>query len=184
MFQATEERFGHLDLLFNNAGHFGTFDPLEDINLDAWRTTVDTNLTGTFLCTRSAFALMKRQQPMGGRIINNGSLSAHVPRENAVAYTATKHAITGLTKSASLDGRKYNIAVGQLDIGVATANPDVDGMTQMEVSDVGEALRFMANLPLGATSSRCCSSRRKCRSSAEGDGCAAPIGVRQWPGDG
>ena len=150
MFDATEQRFGRLDLLFNNAGHFGTTDSLEDINLDAWRTTVDTNLTGTFLCTRSAFALMKRQRPMGGRILINGSLSAHVPRDNAVAYTATKHALTGLTKSASLAGRNYDIAVGQLDVGIAVANPDLEGMTQMEVGDVSEAVRFMASLPLGS----------------------------------
>lgn len=147
MFRATEEHFGRLDLLFNNAGHFGTFDPLEDIELEKWRTTIDTNLTGTFLCMRSAFALMKRQDPMGGRIINNGSLSAHVPRENAVAYTATKHAMTGLTKSGALDGRKYNIAVGQLDIGVAVNNPDLDSGTQMELADVAQAVRYMASLP-------------------------------------
>jgi NAD(P)-dependent dehydrogenase (short-subunit alcohol dehydrogenase family) len=150
LFDATEQRFGRLDLLFNNAGHFGTTDSLEDITLEKWRATVDTNLTGTFLCTRSAFALMKRQRPMGGRIINNGSLSAHVPRDNAVAYTATKHAITGLTKSASLAGRDYDIAVGQLDVGIAVANPDLESMTQMEVGDVSEALRFMANLPISS----------------------------------
>jgi NAD(P)-dependent dehydrogenase (short-subunit alcohol dehydrogenase family) len=151
LFDATRSRFGRLDLLFNNAGHFGTRDLLEEISIEAWRTTVDTNVTGTFLCTREAFKIMKSQDPMGGRIINNGSISAHSPRENTVAYTATKHAITGLTKSASLDGRKYDIAVGQIDIGnastAAVADPD---WLRMNVDDVGEAIRYMAELPLSA----------------------------------
>ena len=119
LFAKTEERFGRLDLLFNNAGVNAPALPLEDLPLGQWQKVVDTNLTAAFLCTQEAFRIMKRQTPTGGRIINNGSISAHSPRPNSVAYTATKHAITGLTKSTALDGRKYNIACGQIDIGNA-----------------------------------------------------------------
>jgi NAD(P)-dependent dehydrogenase (short-subunit alcohol dehydrogenase family) len=119
LFTQAQARFGRLDLLFNNAGVNSPPVLLEDLTVEEWRTVVDTNLTGAFLCTRAAFRIMKSQRPMGGRIINNGSLAAHVPRENSAAYTATKHAITGLTKSTSLDGRKYDIACGQIDIGNA-----------------------------------------------------------------
>lgn len=151
LFAATEKRFGRLDLLFNNAGSFGSRDLLEDVGIDVWRAAVDTNVTGTFLCTRAAFRLMKRQDPKGGRIINNGSISAHSPRENSVAYATTKHAITGLTKSASLDGRKYDIAVGQIDIGNAVERPNPEsGWTQMGVEHIGDAIRYMADLPLDA----------------------------------
>src|SRR5438270_11271021 len=118
LFAKTKERFGRLDVLFNNAG-FGAAAPIEELAFDRWKAVVDTILTGSFLCTQEAFKIMKDQQPMGGRIINNGSISAHVPRPNSVAYTSCKHAITGLTKSTSLDGRKYDIACGQIDIGNA-----------------------------------------------------------------
>ena len=116
-FDATREKFGRLDVLFNNAGVGTPFIPLEDLTFEQWRTVIDTNLTGAFLCTQQAFRLMKDQNPRGGRIINNGSISAHTPRANSAPYTASKHAITGLTKSTSLDGRKYDIACGQIDIG-------------------------------------------------------------------
>jgi NAD(P)-dependent dehydrogenase (short-subunit alcohol dehydrogenase family) len=120
LFAKTKETFGRLDVLFNNAGVNAPGGiMLEDLTLAQWQAVVDTNLTGPFLCTQEAFKLMKAQEPMGGRIINNGSISAHAPRPNSVAYTATKHAITGLTKTAALDGRKYDIAVGQVDIGNA-----------------------------------------------------------------
>ena len=119
LFAATAARFGRLDLLFNNAGASAPAVPLEELTLDQWRTVVDVNLTGAFLCTQEAFKIMKAQQPMGGRIINNGSVSAWAPRPHSAPYTSTKHAITGLTKSTSLDGRKYNIACGQIDIGNA-----------------------------------------------------------------
>lgn len=118
LFSKVKDAYGRLDLLFNNAG-YGTAPLLEDLTYEEWQGVVDTNLTGTFLCTQQAFRLMKNQDPQGGRIINNGSVSAHVPRPNSAPYTSTKHGITGLTKSASLDGRKYNIAVGQIDIGNA-----------------------------------------------------------------
>src|SRR5712692_11961956 len=119
LFAQTVEAFGRLDLLFNNAGVGAPPVPLEDVTYEQWRSVVDTNLTGAFLCTQEAIKLMKSQQPRGGRIINNGSISAHAPRPNSAPYTATKHAITGLTKSTSLDGRKYDIACGQIDIGNA-----------------------------------------------------------------
>ena len=118
LFAKTKERFGRLDVLFNNAG-FGAAAPIEELAFERWKAVIDTILTGSFLCTQEAFRIMKDQQPMGGRIINNGSISAHVPRPNSVAYTSAKHAITGLTKSTSLDGRKYDISCGQIDVGNA-----------------------------------------------------------------
>ena len=164
LFSRIEQRFGRLDLLFNNAG---TGVPgsvlLEDVQASDWQTVVGTNLSGAFFCTQGAFRMMKAQSPMGGRIINNGSISAHVPRPNSAPYTATKHAMTGLTKSAALDGRKYNIAVGQIDIGnAASAMTDamVTGMPQangtiapepvIDVAIVADAVRHMASLPLAA----------------------------------
>ena len=163
LFATIHQRWGRLDLLFNNAGLFAPKGLLEDIELSAWKAVVDTNLTGAFLCTQYAFRAMKSQDPQGGRIINNGSISAHAPRPNSAAYTATKHAMTGLTKSASLDGRKYNIAVGQLDIGnaatdmttaftqgVAQADGSIKVEPVMDVSHVAQALVYMANLPLSA----------------------------------
>ena len=125
LFDATQEAFGRLDVLFNNAGFGAPSVPLEDLTYEQWQSVVDTNLTGAFLCTQQAFRLMKSQEPMGGRIINNGSISAHVPRPNSAPYTATKHGMTGLTRSASLDGRKYNIACGQIDIGNARHGDDL-----------------------------------------------------------
>ena len=122
LFAAARDRFGRLDLLFNNAGVALRGAPLEDVTIDEWRSVVDVNLTGAFLCTQQAIRLMKEQQPQGGRIINNGSISAHAPRPHSAPYTATKHAITGLTKSMSLDGRRYNIACGQIDIGNAATD--------------------------------------------------------------
>jgi NAD(P)-dependent dehydrogenase (short-subunit alcohol dehydrogenase family) len=161
LFAAVKERFGRLDVLFNNAGVNAPGVPLEDLTVDQWRSVVDVNLTGPFLCTRAAFRLMKDQDPRGGRIINNGSVSATAPRPNSAPYTATKHAITGLTKSTSLDGRKYDIACGQIDIGNAATDmamrmtkgvPQADGSMRVEpvidVAHVGEAVRTMANLPL------------------------------------
>src|SRR5690606_34866875 len=121
LFDQISEHFGRLDLLFNNAGIFARSVSLEDLEYEQWKAAVDINLTGVFLCTQGAFRQMKTQQPQGGRIINNGSISAHAPRPNAVSYTATKHAITGLTKATSLDGRKYDIACGQIDIGNAAS---------------------------------------------------------------
>lgn len=164
LFDAGLQKFGRVDLLFNNAG---TSAPpgvlLEDLTLGQWQTVVDVNLTGMFLCLRQAFRVMKVQSPMGGRIINNGSISATTPRPNSIAYTATKHAVTGLTKTASLDGRKYNIAVGQIDIGNAAtdmtqrmrsgilqANGSVAVEPVMDVSIVGQSIVYMANLPLSA----------------------------------
>src|SRR4051812_19640109 len=120
LFTRVHEAYGRVDLLFNNAGVNAPNVPLEELPFERWRTIVDTNLTGAFLCTQEAFRLMKTQQPRGGRIINNGSISAHVPRPNSAPYTATKHAITGLTKSTALDGRRFDIACGQIDIGNAT----------------------------------------------------------------
>jgi NAD(P)-dependent dehydrogenase (short-subunit alcohol dehydrogenase family) len=161
LFAAVKERFGRLDVLFNNAGVNAPGVPLEDLTVDQWRSVVDVNLTGPFLCTRAAFRLMKDQDPRGGRIINNGSVSATAPRPNSAPYTATKHAITGLTKSTSLDGRKYDIACGQIDIGNAATDmamrmtkgvAQADGSVRIEpvidVAHVGEAVRTMANLPL------------------------------------
>jgi NAD(P)-dependent dehydrogenase (short-subunit alcohol dehydrogenase family) len=163
LFAQVEERFGRLDLLFNNAGVGAPGVPLEDLTLEEWQTVVDINLTGAFLCTQHAFRIMKRQRPRGGRIINNGSISAHVPRPNSAPYTATKHAITGLTRSTSLDGRKYDIACGQIDIGNAATDltarmaagvPQADGRTAvepvMDVAHVARAVVYMASLPLDA----------------------------------
>ena len=163
LFARTKRAFGRLDVLFNNAGIFGGGALLEELTPLQWQQVVDINLTGAFLCTQAAFRLMKTQKPRGGRIINNGSISAHSPRPNSVAYTATKHAITGLTKSTSLDGRKYDIACSQIDIGnTATAMtkgmnkgmPQADGSIKPEptfdVDHVGKAIVFIANLPLEA----------------------------------
>jgi len=163
LFAATEQRFGRLDLLFNNAGTSAPAIPLEDLSFERWKRVVDTNLTGAFLCTQEAFRLMKRQQPRGGRIINNGSISAHAPRPNSAPYTATKHGMTGLTKSTALDGRKYNIACGQIDIGnaatemtarmstgVPQANGSVEVEPTMEAADIARAVVYMASLPLEA----------------------------------
>jgi NAD(P)-dependent dehydrogenase (short-subunit alcohol dehydrogenase family) len=162
LFAATKERFGRLDLLFNNAG-LGAGGPIESLEIERWRQVVETNLTGSFVCTQEAFKIMKDQDPMGGRIINNGSISAHAPRPDSTAYTSTKHAITGLTKSTSLDGRKYDIACGQIDIGnaasplasrmargVPQANGDVRPEPLMDVSVVADSILYMANLPLDA----------------------------------
>jgi NAD(P)-dependent dehydrogenase (short-subunit alcohol dehydrogenase family) len=151
MFEATREKFGRLDVLFNNAGVGVPFGVnLEDLSYEQWRTVIDTNLTGAFLCTQQAFRIMKAQTPRGGRIINNGSISAHVPRANSAPYTASKHGITGLTKSASLDGRKYDIACGQIDIGnalteLATRLPQAEPM--MDVKHVADSVLMMAKLP-------------------------------------
>jgi NAD(P)-dependent dehydrogenase (short-subunit alcohol dehydrogenase family) len=163
LFQRVKEAFGRLDLLFNNAGAGIPSARLEDISYEQWQRVVQTNLTGPFLCTQEAFRLMKQQTPQGGRIINNGSLSAHVPRPGSAPYTATKHAVTGLTRSTSLDGRQYNIACGQIDIGNAATEmaakmaegvPQADGSTRSEplidVSLVADAVLYMANLPLEA----------------------------------
>jgi NAD(P)-dependent dehydrogenase (short-subunit alcohol dehydrogenase family) len=163
LFARTMDVFGRLDVLFNNAGIGAPAMPLEDLPLDKWKAVVDTNLTGSFLCTQEAFRIMKDQTPRGGRIINNGSISAHTPRPLTVAYTATKHAITGLTKSTALDGRAYDIACGQIDIGNAVSPLTErmvtgEGMQQpyggkmieprMDAEHVGEAVLHMANLPL------------------------------------
>jgi NAD(P)-dependent dehydrogenase (short-subunit alcohol dehydrogenase family) len=164
LFAQIEERFGRLDLLFNNAGQNAPAVPFEELDLDAWRAVIDTNLTGAFLCTQHAFRLMKRQEPRGGRIINNGSISAYVPRPLSAAYTASKHAIAGLTRSTSLDGRAYDIACGQIDIGNAateltermqtTGVLQADGSTRLEptidVGYVARAVVYMATLPLDA----------------------------------
>ena len=163
LFARTRERFGRVDLLFNNAGTGTPGVLLEDLTVAQWQSVVDVNLTGSFLCTQEAFRIMKRQDPMGGRIINNGSISADRPRPNSAPYTATKHAITGLTKSTSLDGRKYNIACGQIDIGNAateltaamrTGVPQADGSRAveptMDVQNVARAIVYMASLPLDA----------------------------------
>ena len=164
LFDEIDERFSRLDLLFNNAGIGAPGVPLEELAFDDWRAVVDTNLTGTFLCTQHAFGLMKRQSPRGGRIINNGSISASVPRPNSAAYTATKHAVTGLTRSTSLDGRAFDIACGQIDIGNAATDLterfrtagalQPDGTTRSEptidVQHVGRAVVYMATLPLDA----------------------------------
>jgi NAD(P)-dependent dehydrogenase (short-subunit alcohol dehydrogenase family) len=163
LFARTKEAFGRLDLLFNNAGIGAPAVPLEDLPYEQWKAVVDTNLTGSFLCTQEAFKIMKSQEPRGGRIINNGSISAHAPRPFSVAYTSTKHAITGLTKTTSLDGRKYDIACGQIDVGNA-ATPLTERMTRgvpqangtvavepvMDVEHVARAIVYMASLPLDA----------------------------------
>jgi NAD(P)-dependent dehydrogenase (short-subunit alcohol dehydrogenase family) len=163
LFDRTVERHGRVDLLFNNAGTFSPARELDTIPLSEWNAAVAVNLTGAFLCTREAFRVMRRQRPRGGRIINNGSISAHAPRPQSVAYTATKHAITGLTKSTSLDGRAYDIACGQIDIGNAATDmtkamtagvPQPDGSLRpeprMDVADVARAVLYMADLPLDA----------------------------------
>ncbi len=162
LFAAAKEKFGRLDVLFNNAG-IGTPGSilLEDLTLEQWQAVVNTNLTGMFLCTQEAFKIMKSQSPRGGRIINNGSISAHAPRPNSAPYTSTKHAVTGLTKSSALDGRKYDIACGQIDIGnartplaarmadgVPQANGEIKPEPLMDVDRVGAAVLHMANLPL------------------------------------
>jgi len=161
LFAAVKSKWGRLDVLFNNAGVNAPGIPLEDLSYEQWQTVVDINLTGMFLCTQEAFRIMKAQSPRGGRIINNGSISAHAPRPNSTPYTATKHAVTGLTKCASLDGRKYDIACGQIDIGnartemaerMAKGVPQADGQIRveplMDVAHVGAAVLHMANLPL------------------------------------
>jgi len=161
LFSRTIETFGRLDVLFNNAGTGAPPIPLEDLTYEQWKAVVDVNLTGAFLCTQEAFKIMKSQKPMGGRIINNGSISAHTPRPDSAPYTATKHAITGLTKSTALDGRKYDIACGQIDIGNAATDmaarmrdgiPQADGSVRveptMDTDHVAEAVVYMANLPL------------------------------------
>ena len=163
LFGATRARFGRLDLLFNNAGTNAPGIPLEDLSLEQWKKVVDTNLTGLFLCTQEAFRMMKDQTPRGGRIVNNGSISAHAPRPNSAPYTATKHAVTGLTKSTALDGRKYDIACGQIDIGnaltemaarMASGVPQANGTIAVEplidVQHVADAVLHMASLPLDA----------------------------------
>jgi NAD(P)-dependent dehydrogenase (short-subunit alcohol dehydrogenase family) len=163
LFDATKKTFGRLDLLFNNAGAGAPPVPLEELTVEQWRRVVDVNLTGVFLCTQAAFRLMKDQSPRGGRIINNGSISAHTPRPNSAPYTATKHAVTGLTKSTALDGRKYDIACGQIDIGnagtemtarmargVPQAGGDLAVEPTMDVEHVARAVVYMASLPLDA----------------------------------
>lgn len=163
LFDAAVAAHGRVDVLFNNAGVNAPGIPLEDLTVEQWRNVVDINLTGMFLCIQQAFRVMKGQDPRGGRIINNGSISAHTPRPNSIAYTATKHGVMGLTKTASLDGRKYDIAVGQIDIGnaatdmaqrMATGVPQANGEIAveplMDVNIVGQSVLYMANLPLSA----------------------------------
>jgi len=163
LFAACKERFGRLDVLFNNAGVSAPGVPLEELTYEQWQKVVDTNLTGPFLCTQEAFRIMKDQNPRGGRIINNGSVSAYAPRPNSAPYTATKHAMSGLTRSTSLDGRKYDIACGQIDIGNAATDmaakmaegvPQADGSIRkeplMDVTHVANAVLHMASLPLDA----------------------------------
>ena len=163
LFDRTKETFGRLDLLFNNAGSGAPAVPLEELTFEQWQRVVDVNLTGAFLCTQAAYRLMKEQSPHGGRIINNGSISAHAPRPHSAPYTASKHALTGLTKSTALDGRKYDIACGQIDIGNAATDLTArmtDGVPQasgevaveptMDVQHVARAVLYMASLPLDA----------------------------------
>jgi NAD(P)-dependent dehydrogenase (short-subunit alcohol dehydrogenase family) len=163
LFAATRDKFGRLDVLFNNAGLNAPAIPLEDLSYDQWSEVVSVNLTGSFLCAQEAYRLMKTQQPQGGRIINNGSVSAQVPRPHSAAYTATKHAITGLTRSISLDGREHNIACGQIDIGnaglemigkppVGALQPNGDRMVEprIDAKHIADAVLYMANLPLDA----------------------------------
>jgi NAD(P)-dependent dehydrogenase (short-subunit alcohol dehydrogenase family) len=161
LFETTVQRFGRVDLLFNNAGTGAPAVPIDQLSVEQWKAVVDINLTGSFLCARQAVRIMKQQQPQGGRIINNGSISAHAPRPNSTPYTSTKHAITGLTKSLSLDGRPFNIACGQIDIGNAATEmtermkagvQQADGRIavepRMDVEHVAQAVVFMAGLPL------------------------------------
>ena len=163
LFNEAKSKFGRLDLLFNNAGIGAPGVNMEDLTFEQWKNVVDINLTGSFLCTQEAIRIMKDQSPRGGRIINNGSISAHAPRPNSAPYTATKHAITGLTKSTSLDGRKYHIACGQIDIGnahtdlaarmaqgVPQANGQIASEPLMDVEHVASAILYMASLPLDA----------------------------------
>jgi NAD(P)-dependent dehydrogenase (short-subunit alcohol dehydrogenase family) len=163
LFAQARDRFGRLDVLFNNAGSGAPPVPLEELTYEQWMAVVNANLTGVFLCTQEAFKIMKSQDPRGGRIINNGSISAHAPRPNSSPYTSTKHAVTGLTKSSSLDGRKYDIAVGQIDIGNAETPmtqrmkkgvPQAHGAVEiepvMDVDNVARAIVYMASLPLDA----------------------------------
>jgi NAD(P)-dependent dehydrogenase (short-subunit alcohol dehydrogenase family) len=163
LFAAAHDAFGRLDLLFNNAGISTRGVPLEELTVEQWKSVVDVNLTGAFLCTQQAFLIMKEQQPRGGRIINNGSISAHSPRPHSVPYTATKHAITGLTKSTALDGRRFDIACGQIDIGnaatdmtktfangVLQANGAIAAEPLLDVAHVVRAVVYMASLPLDA----------------------------------
>ena len=163
LFAATRDKFGRLDVLFNNAGLNAPAIPLEDLTYDQWSEVVSVNLTGAFLCAQEAYRLMKTQQPQGGRIINNGSVSAQVPRPHSAAYTATKHAITGLTRSISLDGREHNIACGQIDIGnaglemsgkpsVGALQPNGERMVEprIDAQHIADAVLYMANLPLEA----------------------------------
>jgi NAD(P)-dependent dehydrogenase (short-subunit alcohol dehydrogenase family) len=163
LFDAARDTFGRVDVLFNNAGIATRGVPLEELTVEQWKSVVDVNLTGAFLCTQQAFRLMKDQQPQGGRIINNGSISAYTPRPHSAPYTATKHAITGLTKSTSLDGRRFNIACGQIDIGnaatdmtasfadgVLQANGQTAAEPRLDVGHVAKAVVYMASLPLDA----------------------------------
>lgn len=163
LFEQTVKNTGRVDLLFNNAGVSAPGVPIDELTVDQWRTVVDINLNGMFYCLQQAFKVMKKQNPMGGRIINNGSISAYAPRPNSIAYTATKHAVTGLTKTASLDGRNFNIAVGQIDIGnaatdmaakmamgVPQANGEIKKEPLMDVDLVGQSVLYMANMPLSA----------------------------------
>jgi NAD(P)-dependent dehydrogenase (short-subunit alcohol dehydrogenase family) len=161
LFSKTRDTFGRIDVVFNNAGVNAPAVPIEELTLEQWKSVVDINLTGMFLCIQAAFRVMKDQDPRGGRIINNGSISAHAPRPNSAPYTATKHAVTGLTKCASLDGRKYDIACSQIDIGnamtelaarMAKGVPQADGSIKpeamMNVREVASAVLYMASLPL------------------------------------
>jgi len=161
LFATVKDELGRVDLLFNNAGTFGTPSPVEDVQVDDWNTVVATNLTGAFLCAQEAFRAMKEQEPQGGRIINNGSISAHTPRPLSIAYNATKHAVSGMTKSIALDGRAHDIACGQIDVGNALtemARKQTQGVRQadgriapepmMDVEEVGQAVAHMASLPL------------------------------------
>ncbi|MCW5749286.1 MAG: SDR family oxidoreductase, partial [Alphaproteobacteria bacterium] len=163
LFAKTKETFGRLDLLFNNAGMGAPAVPMDELPFETWKAVVDVNLTGSFLCAQAAMAMMKAQTPQGGRIINNGSISAHAPRPNSVAYTSTKHAITGLTKCIALDGRPFDIACGQIDIGNALTPlaarmskgvPQADGSVRpeplMDVESVGRTIVYMATLPVDA----------------------------------
>jgi NAD(P)-dependent dehydrogenase (short-subunit alcohol dehydrogenase family) len=163
LFARARDRYGRVDVLFNNAGTVGTTGPIEDVPYELWRAVVDTNLTGAFLCAQEAFRTMRDQSPQGGRIINNGSISAHVPRPYAIAYTATKHAVTGLTKAIALEGRRYRIACGQIDIGnavtgmtaamsqgVPQAAGDIAPEPTMDVAHAASAVLYMAGLPLSA----------------------------------